>query len=498
MRESITNTRTNGVEIFLYDMEDYGKETKPHPLENGVFTLTQDGIEMGSFTSDEDGKITILYSNTGTFQSGAVYVLTQTAAPSTYIKAPFSIAFTVDGTNKTVTYYQSGTEHESPGKWADGAPQNETSEIIAKINIYNKQVELKAVKVDSKNANKTLAGAMFDLYRGVNGIDGLGRDNTPIYSNLVSDENGVIPHIDMNLPADIYFLTEVTAPSNYEKLTEDIQFTIHEDGSVTLDSSGQGETLPTPDDTTDKYSYQIFIPNASLSSDYYFDIEKIIFVDKNVHNSDMEQKFIFKVERFEEETTDFTTPPADVFYVTLNCNEPMVYTNDTSITLNGAAYHYSLYHADDTDAYPYSVFSGSGDSVKIQKTYQNCGSATNYKYPAAIRNGRKTVHVSSEGIYRISEVEGWSKTDYDFWTGSNVYKGYGDSDKTMNHITDGSNGADNYVMFNVTDVKADQFKNASTTISGDTVYRPTASFTNSETEYAYLSSQGYADNKINP
>ena len=85
-------------------------------------------------------------------------------------------------------------------------------------------------------------------------------------------------------------------------------------------------------------------------------------------------------------------------------------------------------------------------------------------------------------------MENWSVTDYDFWTGSNVYKGYGTPLQQREN--------DGYVIFNVANVSADKFKEPSATIDSQTVYRPTASFTNSETEYAYNSSQSWAENII--
>lgn len=482
---------TNYREILLYDMADYSKPKleKEKPLENGTFTLTQNGIELGTFTSDENGRITILYSNDGTFTSGAKYVLTQTAAPGKYIKTPFSVEFTVNQPQSgegetTINVIKSGTNNESPGKWADGIKEN-SQDIIADINIYNKFVELKAVKVDSANAGKKLGGAKFSLYRGVNGIDGMGKDNVPLYSGLVSDSNGIIPGIDMNLPAGTYYLSEEEAPANYCKLEQDIVFTIHQDdGTVTLDSNEQGETLPTPDSESDVYSYEIHIPNISLGSDYYFDIEKIIFVDKNIHDNDKEQKFVFKVERFEEGTTNFTSTLTEVFYVTMNCYKEMTYTYDTqnnkieNIKLNTTEdYHYSLNITD----YANHAFDEENKEVTINYTGNN-----SYTFPAAVWNGRKTIHVQKDGIYRVSEVKNWSVTDYDFWKDSNVYKGYGTP------IAQGQ--SDGYVTFSVTNVKADQFKNDTDNISG--AYRPTASFTNSETEFAYLSSQAYAENTI--
>ena len=65
------------------------------------------------------------------------------------------------------------------------------------------------------------------------------------------------------------------------------------------------------------------------------------------------------------------------------------------------------------------------------------------------------------------------------------YKGYGI----------GTRSGDS-VLFSVSEVKADKFRNASAVINGESVYRPTASFINSETEFAYIGSQSYAENTI--
>ena len=84
----------------------------------------------------------------------------------------------------------------------------------------------------------------------------------------------------------------------------------------------------------------------------------------------------------------------------------------------------------------------------------------------------------------MTEISGWSSTDYDFWEGSNGCFG-----TTAGNIiaqgTNSKNAAGPYVAFRITD--ADSKNDDSLT---------TASFTNTETEYAYLSSQAYAENTI--
>ena len=104
-----------------------------------------------------------------------------------------------------------------------------------------------------------------------------------------------------------------------------------------------------------------------------------------------------------------------------------------------------------------------------------------YIFPAAIYEGRKIVHVTEPGIYLVSEVENWSATDYDFWIGSNTYQGYADGGTSENM------GRAVKMIVNAKNTEYDS------SVSTD---RPTASFTNSETEYAYLSSQAYAENTI--
>ena len=236
-------------------------------------------------------------------------------------------------------------------------------------------------------------------------------------------------------------------------------------------------------------SRSVTFTNKVRELKYYFDVEKVIFVDKNIHDSDSEQKFVFKVERFAEGLTEAQLTDdklLECFYVTINCDKALTYPVDPN------TYHYTLYTDDDKNGYPYSEFQYDNTSgVKIKKTYEVNSQNECYRYPAAICYDRETVMVKKKGIYRISEIKEWSSTDYDFWRGSNVYKGYkGDKQPIA------EKGNDGYVIFSVTDMKADLFKSESAEIEGRTEYRPTASFTNSETEFEYLNSQSYAENKI--
>ncbi len=500
--DKTTNTRQGGIVISLYQMGTRNEDQHDYgiPLPDGVFTLKKGNQRIGTYTSDENGKITILYD----FIPNETYTLIQESAPGTYIALPNPVTFSVgSGDHPEITV------GGNPIQWNDWhEPYVSGDQLVAYIDVYNKRFTLKAVKVDKDDNAVTLENAQFALYRSVNSVDGLIPDINPIsgYETLTTDENGVIPLITESLPDGTFFLRETQSAAGYKPFLRPIRFTIRENDVVLFDDTSGGAAISTTtvEDgvsvttvtanngvkliKTDGNAYEcvLQIPNEKDQQNYYFDIEKIIFVDKNVHDSDMEQKFIFRVERFAEGTTSFDDENIQAsFYVTMNCDRELTYTDDDNIqyTADASEYHYELYHnATGTDAPKYE-FIESGSQVR--RTYN---STDVYTFPAAIWSGRKTVHVSSKGIYRVSEVKDWSTTDYDFWSGSNVYKGYGTP------VREGQ--ADGFVIFDVSAVKAAQFQSASTSIGGETVYRPTASFTNSETEFAYLSSQAYADNKI--
>ncbi|WP_303838305.1 SpaA isopeptide-forming pilin-related protein [Ruminococcus flavefaciens] len=540
--DTISNTRQGGVEIDLYRM---GTRDVPSnhiggnpgiALQGGVFELYHGDELIGTYVSNERGRITVMYN----YVQDDYYTLIQTTAPKSYIGLQEPVVFKVrESPNKEVNVYRI-TDSESPAyetvndAWRNyHFPMSEGDKLVAYIDVYNKPFILQAIKVDSKEVDgegnpKPIQGVTFALYHGVKGIDGWtpGSIVKPVetYGNLMTDENGYIANISQALEEGVYFLKEVSAKSGYKLLDRYIRINVTEndvdigngqddptanvvvDGSVTTVTLNSGIKLIKTDDDNSK-TCKIIIPNEKAQSDYYFDIEKIIFVDKNIHDSDKKQKFVFRVDRFDENETAFTdTNIRGTFYVTLNCDKEMVYTADDNITLDGAKYNYSFFHEDDTVSLTNSKFR-TADSY-VEKQYTAEGKADNYDYPAAIWNGRKTVRVMKEGIYRISEVDKWSLTDYDLWYGSNRYKGYGDGTHEETVITNGFRDSkttgsmalpaadENCVYINVKNVRAGEFDTASKTLDSKIVWRPTASFTNSETEYAYLSSQAYADNTI--
>lgn len=249
--DKITNTRQGGIVVTLYDMKTR------EPLAGGTFTLKLDEEALGTFTSDKNGRVTILYD----FERGKDYKLTETEPPSGYISLPNTAVFTI-ASDDTVTI--SGNEE----KWENAYKSDVTGDqLVAYIDIYNMQFELKALKIDS-GSKKGIAGAHFALYKGAMSSDNkILKDYFPMegYEDLVSGANGVIPKIDKTLPVGTYYLTEAQAPDNYEALDKDIVFTISSLGTVTMGDPEQESWLRT-DNSDGKISCVISAPNSKGES----------------------------------------------------------------------------------------------------------------------------------------------------------------------------------------------------------------------------------------
>lgn len=479
-KDTIRNVRNDGIAIRLFD---WGNDT---PLPGGTFQLTWQENENNApvvvgknhYTSDELGEVMVLY---GAKKTGT-YTLTQTAAPNGYVGLPEElIQFTVHsdgsgGLNVVITKDENGLDSsggDNGNYWVDPSTADPTGVYQAVIDVHNRPFGLKAVKIDGET-QEVMKGATFALYKGVKNQKGeIIKDYFPMagYESLVSGADGVIPQITNVLLPGIYFLAELSVSEPYLVLDVPVEFSISNLGYVTILNASQcGCTLkgsPVSDPNANPASaaeeaFVITIPNVKKNNDFYFNIEKFAFLDKNVHGStaDSEQKFVFMVERFTDEDTAMNSP-LETFYVTLNCEELCNDHLHPGILNNFADHSYS--------------------SGRVEIHYAD---SETYSFPTAIERGVRTVHVKQKGIYRVTEIKGWSSTDYDFWEGSNGCFG-----TTVGNIiaqgTNSKNAAGPYVAFRITD--ADSKNDDSLT---------TASFTNTETEYAYLSSQAYAENTI--
>ena len=216
----ITNSRSDGVVITLYDMK------KPTvPLQYGKFTLKQGNKELGRFTSDENGRVTVMFDCV----RGAEYTLTETAAPDTYIGVPNPIVFSV-AENNTVSV------DGNAEKWAKGRSASKSAaNVIAYVDVYNMPFTLVVTKYSART-NAPVEGAEFALYRGYKGVGGQVKDSAPMdgYENLVSDEHGIIPGIDNTLAPGTYYLTETNPPRGHTGFDKDIIFTVSSLSTVEL------------------------------------------------------------------------------------------------------------------------------------------------------------------------------------------------------------------------------------------------------------------------
>ena len=255
----ITNLRTGGVVITLYDMHTR------EPLANGVFTLEQGGSTVGTFTSDSHGRVTILYD----FERNTNYSLTEQTPPVGYAGLPNTAVFSI-ADDDTVTV--SGNE----AKWQTGRKSDIAGDkLIAYIDIYNEQFTLLAVKTDA-NTHEPLEGARFALYRSVMGIGGLVKDLTPMpgYENLVTGADGIIPLVNSSLVPGKYYLTETDPPVGYEQITGDIVFTITEAGEVVVNSAGHANYLSVQGE--DIRNYILNVPNTPADNAALLTVTKTV------------------------------------------------------------------------------------------------------------------------------------------------------------------------------------------------------------------------------
>ena len=105
----------------------------------------------------------------------------------------------------------------------------------------------------------------FALYRQVKNTEGqYVKDYKPMsgYEDLVTDENGLIPKIDLSLNHGTYYLTETRTAADYDLLTQDLCFTISSDGTVKIENDEFKSWLTQETDpVTHNVSYVITIPN---------------------------------------------------------------------------------------------------------------------------------------------------------------------------------------------------------------------------------------------
>ncbi len=454
--DTITNNRKGGIAVRLFRWDS------TVPLKGGIFTLTDSqGNTVGEYTSDSQGIVTMLYD----FRKNEMYTLTQTAAPRGYVGLQKNVCFRVENDNTVALFYEDGTpwgpQDEQDPHWAN--KKNGSDGFYGFVDLYNKPFNFKIAKMDSADHEHMLEGAHFALYKEAKtSIIGYVKNKDPLtgFEDMTTNEEGIVyvcggdsgRTVNPGAEGAVYFLNETVAPRGYQRMEEDIILRISPLGVPSLISDSYNGRLV---ETEDSYIYTLDVPNTSM---LYFDIEKTIFVDQYIHDSDPTQKFLFRIDRFAPNATVFTDP-LDSFYVTLNCKDQA----ETPKTLPPV-----------TDRFRYDA-----DSGEVTVSYLDSES---YTFPAAVWQGTQLVGVTEPGIYLVTEMAGWSETDYDFWDGTNVYRGFaGGGEKLTGTQT---------VKMIVTSANSSYKKDSTKTD------RPTACFTNTENEYAFLSSQAFAENRF--
>ena len=219
------NVRTDTVTNSRPGLKLYKTDWTGTPLAGAVFTLKDDqgnDVAAASYTSSADGLITIAYLNPG------VYTLEETSVPRGYAVLPSPLTITV-GSDESISV--SGLD-ASYYTFAQAS-----GEDMAVITLKNRTASLEVRKADGDDPNAIPPeGAHFALYPQVMYTTGPGKDYLPIqgYEDLVTDANGVVPDVTMELGPGTYYLTETQAPEGYKRLEEDLCFTIWLNGTVTV------------------------------------------------------------------------------------------------------------------------------------------------------------------------------------------------------------------------------------------------------------------------
>ena len=243
--DMVTNNRP-GIELIKKDFDG-------HPLSGATFQLSEQGGSLiGTFTSDETGRITVAF-----LSDDKEYVLTEIKAPQGYHGLEAPLIMKLSHGNVTVT------EEKSLNDYYAIDNQEKTPVLVIKNRTYN----LKAIKKDG-DTEKSLSGVHFELHKEVQIDNVVQIDVNPLvgYEDLVTDREGIIPQINQTLSAGKYELREKKPPAGYEELSSHIVFTISPTGEITLDTHPQAVTLSGETGTNGTLEYVLTIPNYQHKS----------------------------------------------------------------------------------------------------------------------------------------------------------------------------------------------------------------------------------------
>lgn len=232
-----------------------------NPLGGAKFSLTRGDILVGEYTAASNGLITVAY-----LSAGVDYTLNETLTPVGHhgLNTPMTLRVGTDGTLSV-----SGID---PDYYVITPASGVTTQLAIKNRAYN----FRFLKEDV-DGHTPLAGAKFELHRGITGYNGNTMDARVMsgYGNLVSDADGVIQRLTANgaviaelgyqLPAGTYYLKEVSAPEGYASISGTLCFTVDNKGVVQITDDAHPERgqwlVTTVDPDTGGISYCVTVPN---------------------------------------------------------------------------------------------------------------------------------------------------------------------------------------------------------------------------------------------
>ena len=288
-----TKTQTVGTSLREFWIADKPSE-KPavkflkedwsgNPLADAEFTLKQGTTSIfenkNSTIADGDSQALISIEH---LTENVDYVLKENLAPQGYcgLRENLTIRLVTDpssngiGWTLNVTpdtgdikdYYDVGSEQVT--ETIDG---QEVVTMYVTLTIKDRPYDFVVIKEDAITHNK-LNGVTFTLHRQSTVGDqtefgpAIAWDgNSELATSTIGGINGVIPHIDNQLPAGTYQLRETKAVSGYQLLTDNIDFTIGSTGVIALGNNHPADvTLSMTTDEDENVVYTLTIPNTPL------------------------------------------------------------------------------------------------------------------------------------------------------------------------------------------------------------------------------------------
>ena len=247
--DTVTNERP-GIRIVKTDWLG-------NPLPDAYFTLEDengDPVGQPRYKSGADGLVTIAY-----LEPDAPYTLTEQSPPYQYVALMDSVTMTLSNGTVTVT----------------GAPQDVVTVVpddpsgMQTVYVKNRRTSMLVRKVDAADHTVGLDDVHFALYPQVMGVHGPRKDYFPIegMGDLVTDMDGYLTGFPDWLSAGTYYLEETVAPRGYTPLSEDLVFTVEENGEITVhNESMQSWLTPVDDPQTGERTYVFTIENSGTKS----------------------------------------------------------------------------------------------------------------------------------------------------------------------------------------------------------------------------------------